>query len=151
MKTRLIPIALTAAVLSLGVTLSFAADNKAEVKADVSATASKTKASTNSAASEAKRKAAANEVQRKANAKIKPVDINSADKAELKKLPGIGDAEADKIIAGRPYLSKAHLVTHNVVSGEVYEKIKMQVIARQNKATEARLNELTKKEKEKKH
>lgn len=42
-------------------------------------------------------------------AKIKLVDINSAGKKELKTLPGIGDTDADKIIAGRPYGSKAHL------------------------------------------
>ena len=35
---------------------------------------------------------------------IKLVDINSASRKELKTLPGIGDAEADKIIAARPYL-----------------------------------------------
>ncbi len=40
----------------------------------------------------------------------KLVDINSASKAELKTLPGIDDARADKIIAGRPYVSKAVLV-----------------------------------------
>ncbi|UCH16460.1 MAG: helix-hairpin-helix domain-containing protein, partial [Burkholderiales bacterium] len=39
-------------------------------------------------------------------AKEKLIDVNSASRAELKTLPGIGDAEADKIIAGRPYLSK---------------------------------------------
>ena len=52
---------------------------------------------------------------KKAAPKIKPVDINSAGKAELMKLQGIGDAEADRIIAGRPYLSKAHRVTHKVI------------------------------------
>jgi DNA uptake protein ComE-like DNA-binding protein len=144
MKYRLISIALTAAVLSLGVTLSFAADNKADAPQEA---ASKAKASPNSAVSEAKGKAAAKEAKRKAAAKIKPVDINSADKTALKKLPGIGDAEADKIIAGRPYLSKANLVTHNIVSGAVYEKIKMLVIAKPNKATEAKLIELQKKRK----
>ena len=64
-------------------------------------------------------------------AKAKLVDINSANKNELKKLPGIGDAEADKIIAGRPYGSKAHLVTRKVVPAGVYEQLKSRVIARQ--------------------
>jgi DNA uptake protein ComE-like DNA-binding protein len=62
------------------------------------------------------------------------VDINSASKEELKKLPGIGDAEADKIIAGRPYLSKAHLQTHNIVSPSVYQGLQQLVVARQKDA-----------------
>lgn len=67
----------------------------------------------------------------KAVTPAKPVDINSATKAQLKKLPGIGDEQADKIIAGRPYGSKAWLVTHNVISGVHYEQIKDLIIARQ--------------------
>jgi DNA uptake protein ComE-like DNA-binding protein len=59
------------------------------------------------------------------------VDINSAGKAELKKLPGIGDSEADKIIAGRPYGSKAFLVTRKIIPAGVYEQIKARIIARQ--------------------
>ena len=61
----------------------------------------------------------------------KLVDINSASKAELKTLPGIGDAEADKIIVGRPYGSKAWLVTHGIISRDAYEGLKTLVIARQ--------------------
>jgi competence protein ComEA len=63
-----------------------------------------------------------------------PVDINSATKEELKKLPGIGDADADKIIAGRPYLTKAHLQTHNIVSPGVYLGLRHLVVARQKDA-----------------
>lgn len=64
-------------------------------------------------------------------AKIKLVDINSASKAELKKLPGIGAAEADKIIAGRPYLSKAFLVTKNIIPEKTYWPIRHQIVAKQ--------------------
>jgi DNA uptake protein ComE-like DNA-binding protein len=56
----------------------------------------------------------------KRDAKVKPVDINTASKAALKKLPGITDADADKIIANRPYGSKAWLVTHNVIPEKTY-------------------------------
>jgi competence protein ComEA len=62
---------------------------------------------------------------------IKLVDINSASRKELKTLPGIGDAEADKIIAGRPYLSKVDLVTKNVIPQGPYVSLKDQIVATQ--------------------
>ena len=65
----------------------------------------------------------------KAAQPVKPLDINSASKAELKKLPSIGDAEADKIIAGRPYVSKADLVTRNIIPEGFYVQIRRQIIA----------------------
>ena len=65
---------------------------------------------------------------------VQPVDVNSATKAELKRLPGIGDAEADRIIAGRPYLSKAHLQTHNIISPMQYQALRELVVARQKDA-----------------
>ena len=37
------------------------------------------------------------------------VDINSASQADLEKLPGVGEATAKKIIAGRPYQTVADL------------------------------------------
>ena len=66
---------------------------------------------------------------KKANVKL--TNINGASKAELKKLPNIGDAEADKIIAGRPYPTKANLKVNNIVSAQIYEAIKDRVVAKQ--------------------
>jgi len=45
----------------------------------------------------------------KKTAPASPVDLNSASAAELTSVPGIGDATAKKIIAGRPYSSVADL------------------------------------------
>jgi len=54
-----------------------------------------------------KRKRKANKLTNKYKGKL--IEINSAGKAELKTLPGITDALADKIIASRPFYSKAKL------------------------------------------
>ena len=107
-----------AALLSLA-NLSIAGQEK-------STAAGETKASAAASGKDAKAKGSAT--------KVKPVDINSASKAELKKIPGIDDAMADKIIAGRPYLSKAHLVTRNVIPHGIYGQIKRQIIAIQKPA-----------------
>ncbi|MDO9073559.1 MAG: helix-hairpin-helix domain-containing protein [Rubrivivax sp.] len=62
-------------------------------------------------------------------AKLKLVDINSASRAELKTLPGIGDAEAERIIAARPYPSKAKLAADKVLSLEAYAALKGRIVA----------------------
>lgn len=59
------------------------------------------------------------------------VDLNSASKTELVKLPGVGEAVADKIVAGRPWKSKYDLVLKKVVTRSVYDKFARLVIARQ--------------------
>lgn len=63
--------------------------------------------------------------------KLKPVDINHATRNEIAFMLAIPAELAEKIIAGRPYKTKAHLLTHNIVTAEVYEAIKDKVIARQ--------------------
>ena len=62
-------------------------------------------------------------------APAKLVDINSASRKELKTLPGIGNAEADKIIANRPYLTKTELVTKQVLPSGPYLSLKSLIVA----------------------
>ncbi len=61
------------------------------------------------------------------------IDLNSASKAELMKLPGVGEAISDKIIKGRPYANKAQLVSRGIVNKATYDKLSGMVIAKQSK------------------
>jgi len=63
----------------------------------------------------------------------KLVDINTATEDQLKELPGIGDALASRIIKHRPYKRKDDLVDKKVIPEAAYERIKLQIVAKQKR------------------
>lgn len=62
---------------------------------------------------------------------FKVVDVNSATVQDLMLLPGITEELARKIIKGRPYKTKANLVTHQILPPQVYDVVKKHIKARQ--------------------
>jgi DNA uptake protein ComE-like DNA-binding protein len=62
------------------------------------------------------------------------MDINTATAAQLKTLPGIGDAYAARIIAGRPYTAKNQLVQRGILPQNAYAAISSQIIAHRPKS-----------------
>lgn len=126
MKHHLISATLAASILLLAAGVSNASENKAD-EATKGSSSTEVNKSIHGAKST---KAGNNEGKHKGVAIPKPVDVNSAGKEELKKLPGIGDAEAAKIIAGRPYCSKAWLVYNKVIPQELYAGIASRVEVR---------------------
>lgn len=57
------------------------------------------------------------------------LDINRATAAELRALPGMGAAYAQRVIAGRPYTAKNQLATRGILPAAAYEQIKPLIVA----------------------
>ena len=129
MYQHLIKSATLLAALLLSTASCLAADQKTDPAARPAAAASATKAAEPGAKDKKPAAPAKPKTARVASAKL--VDINGASKTDLMKLPGVSAADADKIIAGRPYLTKTRLITKNIVSMAVYQDISKLVIARQ--------------------
>lgn len=60
----------------------------------------------------------------------KPLDLNKAAKDQLQDLPGVNSAQADHIIAGRPYDDPHQLVTRRILTEGEYKKISDRVVAK---------------------
>jgi competence protein ComEA len=58
------------------------------------------------------------------------VDLNTASRDELIKLPGIDGATADKIVEARPFKSKSELRSKGIVTKAEYGKIAAHVTAK---------------------
>jgi hypothetical protein len=123
MKYRFLTVALSAVVLLISAGLSLAAESSTEAPQKA---VTKAEASPKSAKHET-------DAKHKQSVKIKLVDLNTAKKADLMKLPGISDAEADKIIAARPLGSKAWLVSHGMIPDITYQAVKDKVVCKLTK------------------
>jgi competence protein ComEA len=117
MKHHHIWIALCASALILSANLAGAFENSVAAEREA---ASKSKASSHVAQSPV-------QTRRRAAARAKPVNINSATSKQLMTLPGVSDAVAKKIVAGRPYASNSDLLTRNVINKEIYDNIKRRI------------------------
>ena len=60
----------------------------------------------------------------------KPLNINTASREDLVSLPGVTEAEADKIVAGRPYDDPYELVTRGALPKSKYERIAERLTAK---------------------
>jgi len=67
--------------------------------------------------------------------KLKPVKLNSATKEQIGFMLGIDAGLAAKIVAARPFKTKAELVTRGLISQDTYSTLKDRVVADAVKAT----------------
>jgi competence protein ComEA len=58
------------------------------------------------------------------------LDLNAATKDQLLSLPGVTAAEADRVIAGRPYSETGDLVTRRIMRKTEYDKIANRLTAK---------------------
>ena len=68
------------------------------------------------------------------------VDVNTASREELMALPGVSDAVAEKIIAGRPFKAKSELVAKQILTRSDYGKLRNRITAKPGSDASAHAN-----------
>lgn len=61
----------------------------------------------------------------------KLVDINKASIDDLKKVPGLDESLAKKVVGGRPFKSVDELLSKKILSKDVFDKVKPLLMASQ--------------------
>ena len=120
--------------LVLATSLSFAQnDHGASTSSNQSTTTTTTK-KTRKSKKDATDTSTASDTSSKTSGKL---DLNTATKDQLMSLPGITDADAQKILDGRPYRAKNQLLSKGIISKDEYAKIKGQIVAHRSKTAKA--------------
>jgi len=70
-------------------------------------------------------------VEKKTEKAAELLDLNTATKAQLTTLTGVGDATAQRIIKNRPFAKKDQLKSMQILTEQEYDRIKDRIIARQ--------------------
>ena len=69
--------------------------------------------------------------EQKVEKKAELIDLNTATKAQLMSLTGVGELTAQRIIKNRPYAKKDQLKSMKILTDQEYDRIKDRIIARQ--------------------
>ncbi len=112
--------------LVLATSLSFAQNDQT----GASTSSNQSTTTTTTTTKKARKSSTASETSSKTSGKL---DLNTATKDQLMSLPGVTDADAQKILDGRPYRAKNQLLSKGIISKDEYAKIKGQIVAHRSK------------------
>ena len=110
--------------LVLATSLSFAQNDQ------TGASTSSNQSTTTTTTKKTRKSSTASDTSSKTSGKL---DLNTATKDQLTSLPGITDADAQKILDGRPYRAKNQLLSKGIISKDEYAKVKGQIVPHRSK------------------